>query len=147
MQKANWYSNLCQRILWLFYLLERASEDFSGYKTIKDLGRAVGRTYSLFSWIFHFYVFKRKGYLATSKSNYEKGWEEAGREQGVKRLNVNPDQISQKLDLSTMCLLSILFSGQEQCFWGKPIALSKEGNIIVSGTLTWGRNLKSSLSW
>lgn len=99
---------------------------------MKESGRIAQRPYYLFHWLFHLYVFRRKKYLPTLKNNYEKEKDEAYREKGLKRLNVNPDQISQKQDMNTTHLLSSFFPGREQWLKSKAIGQSKEGNIIVS---------------
>ena len=45
-------------------------EDFSGYRTTKEFGRAEQRTYSLFCWAF--LSVQKEKYLSTLKNNYEK---------------------------------------------------------------------------
>lgn len=46
--------------------------------------------------MFCFYILRRKNYLSALQNNYEKESDEVYRKQGLKRLNVNPDQNSQK---------------------------------------------------
>lgn len=98
---------------------------------MEEFGGAVGELTLCFVGFSVFMCSKGKSTYPLQKRITKKGKDEAAREQGLKRLHVNPDQISQKMDLSTICLLSILFSGQEQCLWGKPIEL-KGGEISQS---------------
>lgn len=65
------------------------------------------------------------------KNNYKKEEDKTDSERGCKRLMIIQIKIHRNR-IQAYCLLSIFFSGQEQCLSGKPVKLSNEENRIVS---------------